>query len=207
MLIPVWFEIAYPLSIILFFSALFWSSRKYPKDKHYSIFTRTISGLGNGEYESSTIFRVAFFLMPLFNLTLIYFLFVLLSKNHLSLIPIYFLEIGQLAALATCFATEKFQKGVRYWMHYYLSVIGFATSIIGFVILSFSLKSITHLMFFFSFLQLVMGIMFMIAFFKNKTHALDVREPILENISFWEWLTFLSLFICLLMTYIILIIY
>lgn len=205
-MLPLWFEIVYPVSILIFFSALFWSSRKYPRDKHYSIFTRTISGLGNEEYESSTIFRVAFFFMPLFNLALICFLFILLSNYNLSLVSIYFLGIGQLAAVATCFATEKFHKGIRYWIHYSVSVIAFVSNIIGFVILSFSLKSITNLMFFFSFLTLVLGIMFMIAFIKNKTHALDVREPILQNISFWEWMAFLSLWLCLAITYIILII-
>jgi hypothetical protein len=206
-MLPLWFEIIYPLSILLFFSVLYWCSRKYPRDKHYSIFTRTISGLGNKEYESSMPFRVAFLLMPLFNLALIHFLWFLLSKNNLSSISVYFLVAGQVAALGTAFVTEKFSKGIGYWSHYVISIFAFISSIIGFVILSFSLRSLTHLMLFFGFLPLAMGIITAIVFSTNKTHALDVRDPIFQNIPFWEWLTFLSLFICLLIGYVILIIY
>jgi hypothetical protein len=204
MLIPLWFAISYPIAIIFFILILYFCSKKYPKKKHYSILSRSISGLGNEKYESSKLFKEDFFFIPLANVFLISFLSLFLHKNNFSVISIYFLLIGEAATLITSFATEDFKNKVKFIAHLIFSSIAFASTIIGFILLGFSLKSMSILVIPFSFLPLLLGIFAGISVFYNLKYVPDVKKPILKNINFWEWLMFFSIIFLFIFIYFIL---
>lgn len=203
MLIPTWFAILYPAAIIVSLFMLYASSKQYPQKKHYSILSRSISGLGNKKYKSCKLFREDIFFIPVINIILIYFLYLSLAKTTTVYVGIAFLIIGEISTILTSFATEDFTNKRKFITHFVFSIIAFLFTIVGLIILAFVFKDSTIFkqVVPFNFLPIIFGILAGIAAIYNLKYAPDVKKPLFKNIDLWEWMMFFSIILCFVLIY------
>ncbi len=205
-MVPLWFVIFYPVAVAIFLFMLFFSISRYKK---YSIFTRIVSDLGRKNTLSCKIYNRAIVFYSIINLAIIYFLFVYFNQhfafNIYSLIGLIFFAISSIFGIILGFVPEE--DGKKGDKHDLLAGIMFFEYMLGSLMLvyPFIISKLFWIMPF-TLLSLVMFIFFFIASLKSWPYVLsNVRNPIIKNICFWEWMFVIYMILWLFLVYLVMI--
>ena len=191
MLLPLWYSILLGIAFIIFPILLLVCVRLYPPPK-YSIFTRTISGLGLPEHRSAKIFNPTIIIMGLILIPFPYYLFPILPANWLTYIGIvafFCVPIGLM--LVGIFPEHKETA------HMFAAVLSLGASIIAnaFLLYPILLSDLNIVITIIQILVLSISVPLAIAARKQlPSYTPDTPiDRLLYNLNFWEWSQFLAL--------------
>lgn len=200
MLLPLWYAILVGIAFIIFPILLLVCFRLYPPPK-YSIFTRTISGLGLPEHRSAKLFNPMIIIMGLILIPFPYYLFQILPANWLTYIGIvafFCVPIGLM--LVGIFPEHKETA------HMVAAVLSLGASIIAnaFLLYPILLSGLNIIITIIQILVLSISVPLAIAARKQlPSYIPDAPiDKFLYNLNFWEWSQFLALQVWIVALYI-----
>ena len=200
MALPLWYSITFPVVFVSFFILIYISYKKFP---HYSILTRTISGLGNLKRKSGLFFDIGLILIGSSSIPLFYFLYQELPQSLLSSIGIVLLFVGGSVGSTL----EGFFDESKLKPHLFSSFIAFGAIIIGSILLIspfLQSEAIPNWMVILNILIPITSVFCGISALYNIPYKPGIKKPILHNVNLWEWILFLVICLWISLIFIIL---
>jgi len=190
MLLPMWYAILLGIAFIIFPILLLICIRLYPPPK-YSIFTRTISGLGFPEHKSAKIFNPTIITMGIIMIPFPYYIFQILPANwptYIGIVAFFCVPIGLI--FVGIFPEHKETP------HMIAAVLSLGASTIANAFLLYPVlqSRLNILITIIQIIVLLISVPLAIAATKLPSYVPDTPiEKLLYNINFWEWSQFLTL--------------
>lgn len=189
MLLPLWYAIMVGLVFIIFPIILLYCRHLYP---NYSIFTRTISGLGNPEHRSTKIFNIAVITAGIILFLMPYYLFQVLPNHWMTWLGVIFLYHNRVGFILVGVFPEHKETP-----HIIAAVMGMGGAMLANLLLIYPilLSELNNLIVIPSFIALLISIPLLTALKKNmRSYVPDARiDKLLYNLNFWEWMQFIVL--------------
>ncbi|NVM54612.1 MAG: DUF998 domain-containing protein [Candidatus Helarchaeota archaeon] len=189
MVLPLWYAILFGLTFILESSLIVYCTRLYPD---YSIFSRTISGLGNPMYKSAKIFNPTISIMGVILSPLPYYLLQVLPPHWMTSIGIGAFFCSPVGIFLVGIFHEERQIG-----HLIAATLGMGGLITANMVLLYPifLSSLSNIITAITIISLITSIFLAIAGIKNiRTYIPNKRiTKLLYNLNFWEWIQFIIL--------------
>lgn len=189
MILPVWYAIVFGLALIAFPILLLYCIYLYP---NYSIFTRTISGLGNPDYKSAKIFNPTIFIMGFVLLPFPYFVLQVLPTHWMTTIGIMAFFFNPIGLILVGLFPEH--KNIPHMIAATFAMGGILIANIALVYPIFlsDLSIITVIIS--SITLFTCWPLFISAIKYTQSYTPDQPiDNILFNVNFWEWIQFIVL--------------
>lgn len=202
MILPLWYAIVLGVSFIVFPLLIFYCTRLYP---NYSIFRRTISGLGLPEKKSARIFNPTISIVGFILIPFPFFLLQALPAHWTTFVGIGSLICNPIGIILVGLFPEH--KNVP---HMVAAVLAMGGSLVAniFLLYSIQISAFHTIITIISIILLIVCIPLTFSFIKTgPSYVPDEKiDHIYENLNFWEWMQFITLQIWLLAIYLNLII-
>jgi hypothetical membrane protein len=191
MLLPLWYAIVLGIAFIIYPILLLICIKLYPPPK-YSIFTRTISGLGLPEHKSAKVFNPTLISMGIIMIPFPYYVFQVLPATILSYIGIgAFFCVPSGLILVGIFPEHKETA------HMVAAVLSLGASIIssGFLLIPILQSDLSIIVTLVQIIVLAIAVPLAIAAANQMpSYTPDMPiEKLIYNLNFWEWSQFIAL--------------
>ncbi|MFX1297749.1 MAG: DUF998 domain-containing protein [Promethearchaeota archaeon] len=204
MLLPLWYAILLGLGFIIFLILIFYCIRLYP---NYSIFTRTISGLGHPDNKSAKIFNPAIIVMGILLILFPYYVFQVLPAIWLTYVGIGLFFCVPIGLILVGVFPEHKEAG-----HMVAAALSIGGALLTNIFLFYPIliSDLSIIVTVTNVIVLITCVPLAIAAQKTGSSYVPDQhvEKILHNLNFWEWTQFIvlqtwmfTLYLNLLITY------